>query len=162
MKGSWGLAVWEAWEGHWWKWSLSCRWYPRTKGVKLDKIKRAFERLLMKLCCYRISTLISYASIMGWLSWTSPMELRQAGKLGEVTSFYGRAQKITCGFQALEQEAVSLKLTWYDGNSWLSTWMNELQARNQGHICDPEQEYDEDSGYFFRSYHQKFEADWPW
>ena len=33
MKSSWGLTLWEAVEGHWWRYSLSCSWWPRTEEV---------------------------------------------------------------------------------------------------------------------------------
>ena len=59
---------------------------------------------------------------MGWLSWIAPVEWRQPWEGGEVTYAHGAAQIITCGFQTLEQGVVRLKLPWYDGYSWLSTW----------------------------------------
>ena len=38
------------------------------------------------------------------------------GRAGEVTQALGGAQKIMCGSQTLEQEAVKLKLTWGSQN----------------------------------------------
>ena len=33
MKSSWGSALWEAMEGHWWRCSLSFNWQSRTEGA---------------------------------------------------------------------------------------------------------------------------------
>ena len=33
MEISWGLALWEARIGLWWRCSLSCSWWPKTEGV---------------------------------------------------------------------------------------------------------------------------------
>jgi len=32
-KNSWGLGLWEAMEGHWWRYNFNCSWHFRTEGV---------------------------------------------------------------------------------------------------------------------------------
>ena len=110
MKNTWGLALWEAREGHWGKHSFNWRWQPRTEGVmmRLGTMKRAYERLLVKPCCSERPQCIGDASTMGW----SPRT-------------------------AVAVECINLSLDCYRGQSWRSdtspqdhVWIPDIRRKS--------------------------------
>ena len=96
-----------------------------AKKLRLDTMKRAYERLLVKPSCRRRRPQhIGDASTIGWLpriaaaiEWSrpEPRVLQRAGLEKWLKPFW-EAQKIMYGSQTLEQVAVKLKLPWIPKN----------------------------------------------
>jgi hypothetical protein len=122
MKNSWGLALWEAREGHWWRCSFSCSWWPRTEGVMQRSWGLAPWRVPMRGYWWSLVAAEDQSVLEMTVPWDDPKnssssgvdqpELRmlQRAELEKWRQPLGGAQKIMCGSQTLEQETVKLKL----------------------------------------------------
>ena len=87
--------------------------------MRLGTMKIAYERLLVKPSCNGRLQQIRDASTIGWppktaaaVGWSQPVpRVLQMAELERWPKHFGEAQKIVCGSQILEKEAVTLKLS---------------------------------------------------
>jgi hypothetical protein len=120
------LALWEARAGHWWRCSFNCVDGPELKGSCKDVEPWHHEENLweaiseVKPSCRGRPQHIGDARTIRWpprtavaVEWNQlePRVLQRA-ELEKQSKLFGGAQKITCGSQILEQEAVKLLLPW--------------------------------------------------
>jgi hypothetical protein len=89
------------------------------KELEAGTKKEDYEKLLVKSSCSGRPQCIGDASTMGGpprtaaVEWSQPEpRVPQKKELGKCPKPFGGAQKIMCGSQTLEQDAVKLKLPW--------------------------------------------------
>ena len=92
MKSSWGSALWEAREGHWWRCSLSCNGWPRTNGVmqRSWSLTPRWEPLVKPSCSGR-QQCFEDASTMRWPPRTAAaVEYRQLEPRRQAVCYKGQ------------------------------------------------------------------------
>lgn len=124
MKSSWGWALWEAMEGHWWRCSLSCSWWLRTESVMqrswdLAPWREPERAYWWSLVAAEDPQHIGDASTMGWsprtavaVGWINLSLECYRGQSWRSDSAFRGAQKIMCDPQILKREIVTLRLPW--------------------------------------------------
>jgi len=122
MKSSWNWALWEAMESHWWRFSLSCSWQPRTEGVLQRSRGLAPWREPVRGYWWSLVAAEGHSvlemPVPGMITKNSSSgvdqpELRvlQRAGLEKWPKPFGGCQ-IMCGSQKLEQKTVTLILPW--------------------------------------------------
>jgi hypothetical protein len=108
-------------------------WKGHTKKLRLDTMKRAYDRLLVKPSYSWRSQSIGDASAIQWsrttgaVEWSHPeYRMLQRAELEMWPMSFGEAQKIMCGSQTLKQEAKMLKLPWRLQGVWDARAMEYL------------------------------------